>query len=144
MPAKKKTPAKKRATKKAVKKTATRKAAKKAATKRAMKKTAVRKAVKKTARKLVRKKAAAPKKTAKPEETKRSFGILSTAKHLLDQVPPEFRQAVIEKVKTHGPAAALVTVQALARKTKNPKAKLALTGFIMLLSTMVSNDKHNK
>lgn len=63
--------------------------------------------------------------------------ILNQAKKLLDQVSPEMRQQIVDKVKTQGPAASLTFVAAASKKTRNLKVKFILSALAMILRVFV-------
>jgi len=74
-------------------------------------------------------------------------GIKGVSQKLLDKVPPELRQKVIERARTHGPGAAAVAVNAAALKTRNFKAKIALKKLLNVLESKVpkkQDDQENK
>jgi len=77
-------------------------------------------------------------------------GIKGVSRKLLDQVPPEFREKIIEQARTHGPGAAAVAVNAAALKTRNFKTKIALKALAKLLNVLESkvpkkqDDQENK
>ncbi len=61
-------------------------------------------------------------------------GIKGVSRKLLDHVPPEIREKVVEQARAHGPGGAA------ALKTRNLKAKLALKtlgGLLKLLDSKV-------
>ena len=60
-------------------------------------------------------------------------GIQDTFQKLLAQLPHETRIKIAGKIKEHGPAAAIIVIEKMRRKTKNPKLKLAFKATIMLL-----------
>lgn len=69
-----------------------------------------------------------------------SSGVQATARKLLDQVPPEVRKNLMEHARQHGPQAAVVAVDAAARKVRGPRAKLALRALSGLLRMFVSTN----
>ena len=67
-------------------------------------------------------------------------GIKGVSRKLLDHVPPEIREKVVEQARAHGPGGAAAAVNAAALKTRNLKAKLALKtlgGLLKLLDSKV-------
>ncbi len=64
-------------------------------------------------------------------------GVLKIARKLLDQIPPELRDKVIEQAKTHGPDAALVAVNAAAGKARGLKTRMALKALSVILTALV-------
>ena len=60
-------------------------------------------------------------------------GMKGVSQKLLNQIPPDLREKIIEKARTHGPGSAAVAVNAAALKTRNFKVKLALKGLGKIL-----------
>lgn len=67
-------------------------------------------------------------------------GMKGVSRKLLDHVPPEIREKVVEKARSHGPGAAATAVNAAALKTRSLKAKLALKTLAGLLRLLDSKD----
>ncbi len=67
-------------------------------------------------------------------------GMKGVFHKLLDQAPPDLRENIIEKVRSHGPGSAAVAVNAAALKTRSLKAKLALKALGKLLQALDSKD----
>ena len=69
-----------------------------------------------------------------------SSGVQETITKLLNQVSPEVRANLMKQARDHGPRAVMMAVDAAARKTRNPKAKIALRTVGGLLRLFVSSD----
>jgi hypothetical protein len=67
-------------------------------------------------------------------------GIKGVSRKLLDHVPPEIREKVVEQARSNGPGAAAAAINAAALKTRNLKAKLALKTLGGLLKLLDSKD----
>jgi hypothetical protein len=63
-------------------------------------------------------------------------GMKGVSQKLLNQIPPDLREKITEKARTHGPASAAVAVNAAALKTRNFKVKLALKGLGKILQLL--------
>lgn len=63
-------------------------------------------------------------------------GMKGVSKKLLDQIPPDLREKILEQARTHGPGSAAVAVNAAAMKTRNFKVKFALKGLGKLLQVL--------
>lgn len=60
-------------------------------------------------------------------------GIKGVSRHLLDQVPPEIREKVVETSRSHGPGEAAAVIEAAALKARGLKTKFALKTLAGLL-----------
>ena len=65
-------------------------------------------------------------------------GFLEMGRKLLDQIPPELRDKVIEQAKTRGPDAALVAVNLAAGKARGLKTRMALKALSAILSALIN------
>lgn len=65
-------------------------------------------------------------------------GMKGVSQKLLDQIPVELREKIVDQVRTHGPGSAAVAVNAAALKTRNLKVKFALKGLGKLLQVLDS------
>ena len=63
-------------------------------------------------------------------------GMKGVSRKLLDQVPPEFREKVVEQARSHGPGSAAVVVEGAALKARGFKAKIALKTLAKLLRVL--------
>ena len=63
-------------------------------------------------------------------------GMKGVSRKLLNQIPPDLREKITEKARTHGPGSAAVAVNAAALKTRNFKVKLALKGLGKILQLL--------
>ncbi len=81
-----------------------------------------------------------------PEQTPEEWfagigaGIKGVSRNLLDHVPPEIREKVVEQARSNGPRGAAAAVNAAALKTRNLKVKLALKTLGGLLKLLDSKD----
>ena len=71
-------------------------------------------------------------------------GIKGVSRKLLDHVPPDLREKVVDQARSHGPGAAATAVNAAALKTRSLKAKLALKTLAKLLRLLDSKDSGKK
>ena len=71
-------------------------------------------------------------------------GIKGVSRKLLDHVPPDLREKVVDQARSHGPGAAATAVDAAALKTRSLKAKLALKTLAKLLRLLDSKDSGKK
>ena len=65
-------------------------------------------------------------------------GMKGVSKKLLDQIPPDIREKVLEQARTNGLGSAAVAVNAAALKTRSFKVKFALKGLGKLLKVLDS------
>lgn len=85
-------------------------------------------------------------KTQKSESTSRQdaenwfagvgAGMKGASRKLLEQLPPDLQEKIVEKARTHGPGSAAAAVEAAAMKTRSLKVKLALKGLGKLLKVI--------
>ncbi len=67
-------------------------------------------------------------------------GLKGVSRKLLDHVPPDIREKVAEKSRSHGPGEAAVVVNAAALKARGFKAKFALKTLAGLLKFLDSKN----
>jgi|TARA_B100001059_G_scaffold20505_1_gene16639 hypothetical protein len=65
-------------------------------------------------------------------------GMKGVSKKLLDQIPPDIREKLLEQARTNGLGSAAVAVNAAALKTRSFKVKFALKGLGKLLKVLDS------
>ncbi|MCX8239783.1 MAG: hypothetical protein OSB05_13255 [Akkermansiaceae bacterium] len=65
-------------------------------------------------------------------------GMKGVSKKLLDQIPPDVREKILEQARTNGLGSAAVAVNAASLKTRNLKVKFALKGLGKLLTVLDS------
>ena len=65
-------------------------------------------------------------------------GMKGVSKKLLDQIPPDIREKVLEQARTNGLGSGAVAVNAAALKTRSFKVKFALKGLGKLLKVLDS------
>ena len=65
-------------------------------------------------------------------------GMKGVSQKLLNQIPPDLREKIIEQARTNGPGSAAIAVNAAAMKTRNLKVKFALKGLGKLLQVLDS------
>ena len=65
-------------------------------------------------------------------------GMKGVSRKLLDQVPPEIREKVAERARSHGPGSAAVVIEGAALKARGIKAKLALKALARVLRLLDS------
>lgn len=68
-------------------------------------------------------------------------GMKGVSRKLLDHVPPEIREKVAERARSHGPGSAAVVVEGAALKARGIKAKLALKALAGVLRLLDSKGK---
>ena len=65
-------------------------------------------------------------------------GMKGVSRKLLDQVPPDLREKIMERARTHGPGSVAVAVEAAALKARGFKSKFALKGLAKVLKVLDS------
>ena len=65
-------------------------------------------------------------------------GMKGVSKKLLDQIPPDVREKILEQARANGLGSTAVAVNAAALKTRNLKVKFALKGLGKLLTVLDS------